>query len=1116
MRPFIALLLMAMLLMPLAAHPGTTPSAEAQVNPPELSQAITQLDGYIERESRGGSGNDSPQAAEPIGPTLSQPGIVSWSQTVSGTISASSDLDYYRFTITRPASQVRISLSGLPADYDLVFGGGVELQNGEFVPFGDFDAGSSGLEGITQVGSTINAIGSTINAIGSTINAIGSTINAIGSTINAIGSTINAISANSGTTPEQVDTFVWQPGVYFVAVAPSNGQFSANPYRLEVTLEGSVLAPPPPAPRVNVRPFIPGSFLPEEVTTLYLHHPARLEQLYPQGVNQISAITNALNELIISPPQPSSGRAPEYGILLDLSTLEQTPGNTRTITDVYDLWDNNAGNPLYANYIARTIDNIIKAAISGEDDPSADFVLGFEESPIAFPNVRNIVLVGGDEVFPFFRLPDLTTIANEAEYLDYTRAVAGGDMLDPAKPLGAALRYRMLLSDNPYGTDRPYRFYGAPLFLPTLAVGRLVETPAEIAAYLNEYAFASEGNLLLDVSHFGQPDGPTRAFVSGYDFLQDQAEAISDIFEQTGLFSNEYNALINDDWQRKDLEDAWFDQRLETELPLPLSFITPGNQQIGLSSVNAHFDHWQLLPAQNPLGTPAGNFPARRLLDPQYEDEPSVGLYFSRTLGYSVGCHSGYNVPLTALSTRSGLDRATYAPDFAQALLRHGGSWIGNTGYGYGTADGIDYSERLAVLLTQEFARSIIGSDDIPVYPGIGEALMLAKQRYVRNATSLSEYDYKALSVMSLYGLPYIGVFVSNPLEPPTEDPQPGGGAPLETEAPREASSTTARLTRTITFTIDIDAESFTGSGRTGQQVQLSPGLFTVEDSFVDEGFPAQLPRIFENNQAGAPTLPTFAYDISALNNSSSQRLKVRDVVFVGGTYAELPGFNPQITQVVTETSTPIISTTLEPEFTAGAGIWFPDKFYGYSTVGEDELQRDQLTSFAAQFRADADGRIGTLRPYRTMIFRVTYDDPAISLGPAATALLRDDDRPPVIESVEVRDSVGGAGLVGSEPPAAVLVVTARDEDAQGNPQPPAGLTVSALFIQDDVNWIELPLTLNPTTGVFTANLPATTATDARYIVRATDPAGNTTYFTAGGRFTVYSPTALYLPLVRR
>ncbi len=930
-----------------------------------------------------------------------------------------------------------------------------------------------------------------------------------------------------------IDSFLWQPGVYYVVVAPQNGAHDpSRPYRLELLIEGSVLTVPPPSPEVEVRLNLPTYYPgPDAVTTLYIYYPDRMLNLYGRdGTTHVPAISSALNQLsgaIGSPPQPSPDLPPEWGVVLDVGQLVPTISSTLTISQVYQTWFNNQGNPLYANYVAGLIDNLIESATRPDAGPSGDnpaFVLGNANSnPISFPNVRNIVLIGGDEVLPFFRLPDLTEIANESDYLTYISQVANGTMLSRSQPLGAALYYRMLLSDNPYGSGRPYRFAGSPLFLPRLAVGRIVERPSEIARYLDSYASGVNTDLQIDATPYGDIGGPTRTFVSGYDFLKDQAAAVTNIFTRTGLVydptrsvSNDMRVLNNDLWTRIDAEREWFDGRLDTE------FVTPvfGNQydpQIGLSSVNAHFDHWQLLPAT----ATAGNFPARRLLEPTYHLESSLN-YFRSTLGFSVGCHSGYNVVDSAILTSS--NAQLYQADFAQAFNRNGGNWIGNTGFGYGTADGIDYSERLAVLLTEELAR---GSEvDLPqltsprpqlithIYASIGESLMRAKQRYVRNATSLSAYDYKSLSIMTLYGLPFIRVTVSNPLPPLNEDPRPDGGAPLQTVAPISANNQ-GRLSRTITFTLNL-SNSVVTLPRTGSQViKLDPEDFTVEDEFaaLDSTF-SQTVRLFANDQLGAPSLPTFAYDISALSNSDSiTRLRVRDVVFVEGDYGRLFDFNPQITQVATETDTPIMSTTLEPNFSAGAGFWYPYKIFSYSSVGEGELQRDQLTSFAAQFKANEDGLTGQLRGYRRMVFRVFYEDP-----PSTPPALATDTQGPMIESVEVQTPQGFGSTLSQT--RAEVIVRASDSgptaDGGGTNQ---GIgEVSLNYIVGDTTWVEQRLTLGSTEGVYSTIVPVP-AGEVRFIVRATDVAGNSSYFTAKGRFTPQPELQAilnYLPLVVR
>jgi hypothetical protein len=1106
-RRLAALLLLTVVIGPIGAPPQ---ARAAQTSPPAADQgAPTVLPLFVEDEQA--SPNDDPASANQIGLTPAQ----RWSQPVQGTIGGADDVDYYRFELRQPASKVRLALDGLAADYDLVLAGGPAPSQG-------FDPGQPGLEGVTEIGSSISAIGSSISAIGSSISAIGSSISAIGSSISAIGSSISAISAQSGVTAESIDTFIWLPGTYYAVVAPSNGQFAPQPYSLTVQVDGSGLGTAPPAPEVELRGSIANA---ADITTLYIVNSARMGQLYPGQQNQINSFLRNLDTLATSAPPFPNGAGFEYGVVLDIADLVPQAPNTRTISDTYQLWAANQGNPLYANHIAGIIDNVIEAtrddANGGNSTPPEEcpptgclippgYILGSTTAPpLVLPNLRNVVLVGGDEVIPFFRLPDLTTIANEADYLAYLQSLETTGIIDPNNPQGAALRYRMITSDNPYGSGRPYRFYGFPFFLPSLAVGRIVESPDDIDRF-----FANALNNSFSSINIQPIDGAPRAAVTGYDFLKDQAATISETLLQTGLFENEINGLIDDRWTSEDLEREWFDGQLDTffsdQAPNAPGYRTP----IPLSSINAHFDHWQVLPAQDTTG----NFPARRLLAPDYS-EPGGG-YFVDSLGYSVGCHSGFNVIDRSIAPGTA-NASLYAADFAQALNRHGGSWIGNTGYGYGTADGIDYSERLATLLTTELARDVQGGFSAPVYVGqsVGEALRNAKQRYVRNATSLSPYDYKALHIMTLYGLPYVRSYVNNPIAPPPEDPAPSRDAPLETQAPY-APDSLGRLTRVITFTLSItDTDDRTIVPRTGSTVlTIGADDFVVEDEFVIRGgggFPQPVVRTFANNQVGAPSLPTFAYDISAASGiSATERLRVKDVIFLGGQYGQLESFNPQVTQVVTETSAPIVNTGQEPEFDAGIGIWFPDKFFSFSSVGEGEQQRDQLVAAAAQFRADATGRTGLLRPYGKMVFQVIYDDPGRTTAQANT--LRQDETPPLIESVRIEfKGLGAQNALAQSGQARVLVRT-----FDGGPDPDGrgaivASDISAVYILNGVNW-ELARFTRLGPQLFAADLNVA-AGSVRVIVRVTDRAGNTSYYTAKGTFTPpLDVNLLRLPMLRR
>ena len=92
---------------------------------------------------------------------------------------------------------------------------------------------------------------------------------------------------------------------------------------------------------------------------------------------------------------------------------------------LYNQWDSDTGQPLLANEVARQIRYIIDTAIAQY-----------------YPNVENIVLVGGDNAIPFFRVPDETKISNEGDY--YSQLTSAGALNTAAaartKPTLAAAR----------------------------------------------------------------------------------------------------------------------------------------------------------------------------------------------------------------------------------------------------------------------------------------------------------------------------------------------------------------------------------------------------------------------------------------------------------------------------------------------------------------------------------------------------------------------------------------------------------------------------------------------------------------------------------------------------
>jgi hypothetical protein len=1040
--------------------------------------------------------------SDPIGPTNPGPDLLNWSRVVTGTLGRTGDVDYYSLEVP-PASTIAISLTNLPADYDLVLASASTGEEDGLNGLGNIiDTGGS----IAAIGGSIAAIGGSIAAIGGSIAAIGGSIAAIGGSIAAIGGSIAAISANTGTTSESLESFLWQPGKYYIVVSSSDGASNTRPYSLEIRLASGTLAKPPAPPEVRFNAVQNGA----NIQTLYLVNRSRMIELYPGQTAAIAQVLGAVDQLA----------AAGNGVVVDVSTLVASPTTTETITAIYDRWDANSGNPLEANRIARFINNIVKAATrqnpSGPNPAySADAVgllaaqtngeLTQGPLPVPLPNLRNLVLVGGDPIFPFFRAPDLTTIANEGEYAAYLKQVDAGGVIDSATALGAALAYRTILTDNFYGAGRPYRFVGSPLFIPRLAVGRLVETPQDIYSYLKPYVVTNPEcatppcQPLVDMTDVQRVD--RAGFVAGYDFLTDMGGSVAQQIGSYGL--PRVQTLINDDWTATDLTNEWFDGRYN-DFTGRATYTTSGT--FGLNSVNAHFDHWRIIPAS----TTAGYVDALSLYTPQVDTGLNRSPFFARKLVTSVGCHSGFNV-IDESVLSSTPNRQTYQADFPQAMLKQGAVYVGNTGYGYGSLDGIDYSERLADLFYEEIGRDVRGARNLYVGAEIGRALMIAKQRYLRNATSLSVYDAKALQVMTLFGLPFTRVKVPLPQLPPPEE---RSDAPALRLTPLTPVGPLGSYERIMTFTLQIGNQSL--SRRGGANIGSVPTIqsISVQDNFITSSrTTTPTIRIFQANQIGRPTLPQFAYDITAISVlSPTQQLLVRDVSFLGGLYGSVADYDPVITQVTTETSSILSRTSIEPAFTAGANIWYPDRFYGSTSVGEGSDNRDQLVVSAAQFRADPDGQGGLMRPYRQMVFRIRYTDPLASNAQPAV----DDTSAPIIDAVTLYERRTPT-LQQTTTGASQIEVKVRDGDGETGVSGVEALYV--LKVGNDDTWQRVVLVQDTDTNGsiqrWIATIPVPPEA-ARVIVTATDKAGNATTYTAKGTFAPPIGRTVYAPMIWR
>ena len=197
------------------------------------------------------------------------------------------------------------------------------------------------------------------------------------------------------------------------------------------------------------------------------------------------------------------------------------------VTGLYNAWDSSAENrrnPLQANELAQQIWYVLDRAMTNY-----------------YTGTTDIVLVGGDDIIPFYRVPDEVPLATENNYYNTLKATA---QLQDDSPLAGSLFYHFIQTDNFYADRSPTPWRGRALYIPDLGIGRLVEQPAEIMRYLNSYLTPNQ--YVIDAS---QSNGA--ALVTGYDFMSDQANAIAATldgygFKPSGVLGTKRNARYAD------------------------------------------------------------------------------------------------------------------------------------------------------------------------------------------------------------------------------------------------------------------------------------------------------------------------------------------------------------------------------------------------------------------------------------------------------------------------------------------------------------------------------------------------------------------------------------------
>ncbi len=263
------------------------------------------------------------------------------------------------------------------------------------------------------------------------------------------------------------------------------------------------------------------------------------------------------------------------------------------ISAAFDHWDANPLSIDAANQVSHEIKRLI------------------EQYLIDYPNLEYVVLVGGDDIIPFYRIKDLSYISPESVYYPSNQALN-------LSRTGVALRTDYFLSDDFY-VDREPELASRPdkertIYLPDFALGRLVETPEQIVQVIAAF-IENNGEVTID-----------RALVGADAFLADDLQQdVCDLVRTVGLAAD----CTSDPAELKE----WF---------------TTHNYNFMLFAL--HADHQVMGPF---------------LEDIHAQDFLNGVSSIHQSVVTSIGCHAGLNVPESEIDfaeTIQGLGGSYIAP----------------------------------------------------------------------------------------------------------------------------------------------------------------------------------------------------------------------------------------------------------------------------------------------------------------------------------------------------------------------------------------------------------------------------------------------------------------------
>ena len=716
-------------------------------------------------------------------------------------------------------------------------------------------------------------------------------------------------SATPGTATEVVlVTTDFVGGKTYVAVKGANGAFSeTDPYTLQVetsqpldvlsyvnTPKDDPLVTDGATDQIQMKVEQPD----QQPLTLFVTQAERVMALY--GVDGWSTVLGALGAASADP---------------------RVKGEVMSVPSVdFDDWDVEPWKPGAANAVTDRIRSRIGQYLSTHD------------------TVEYVVLVGSDEVVPQRRVQDETVLGNEREYVD------AGAFLKYDSPLLASMWREMVLTDDFYVDSEPIAYNEHALYIPDIAVSRLVEKPAEIAAQINVFLGRSPDGMQA-LRGPGRLDGST-AIVTGQDFMTNGVERVQATLQAAGL---SLPPMLLDTWKAEDVQNGLF----------------KAPRDVG--GLNAHFAHFGAISAYGYSQMPNGESddPDAKWDDTEFisgtdvtgtEADPNE---FIGKLIFSMGCHAGLNVPDDQSRTVDpdyGLDPSL---DIPQAMARTGGVLVASTGYGFGDTVTVSGTEALIGLFAEQITTTSGGGRQ-----SIGLALAAAKRQYLGSLSTVTPYDEKSSIQFTMYGMPqYTLATPAQPTMPSAGRSAAPTAASAGLEQPHAPASKPAGGTILHRFIVTIEDE-----GQPPRQVSADLVL-------NDAGANGEYVTADGDAQATAdrPIQPRLVVDLGVND------VRITAARVTAGSYVERDPFDPAIACWTTEWE------TYPVEFQVSTDGWWPADPVTLTTIETAGGYEQKLVILPGQFRAtsasDAETVTGVERLWSDLTVKLVRQPADADLG---------------------------------------------------------------------------------------------------------------------------------------